>query len=139
MNYLDRIKWLNRARNNQKEIGELEREYRKARDQAERITARYSGSAGGGERDPHKFDRVAEYTDLIRDSEAELYRIKAEILTAINGLESQTYRRLLRLRYLGGYSWVNIALKMNYSEPAVYTIHRKAVRALDIPEDYSQL
>ena len=41
---------------------------------------------------------------------------------------------ILYLRYIGGKKWEQIAVKMGMEVSSVYRRHKRAVKALDIPE-----
>lgn len=139
MNNQDKKRWLARALDIQKLITDYEREYRSALDKARKITAGYSSSGGGGERDPHKFDKVAAYSERLTAAIGEQYLAKAEILNAIESLKDPIQQRVLTLHYLRGYSWVKVAKTMNYSERGVHYIHAKALQNIDITEHCSPL
>jgi len=48
----------------------------------------------------------------------------------IENLESETDKRLLKLRYLYGYTWDTVAEKMGYSIRQAYNLHNKALGKL---------
>lgn len=53
-----------------------------------------------------------------------------EISFFINQLDSFQERIVMQMRYLYFENWQDIALRLNYSEPAVYKIHGKALMHL---------
>lgn len=67
--------------------------------------------------------RVAEYTEKAR-----------EIERAIDAVEDGEYRDLLKYRYLNGWSWQRIARRMYVSEDWVWRLHRRALRAVRMPQ-----
>lgn len=135
----EKKEWLNRAIDIQGLITDYEQEYRKALEKARKTTAGYSSSGGGGERNPHKFDRVAEYSERLKAAIDDLYLEKTEILTAIESLKEPIQKRVLTLRYIRGYSWPKVAKVINYSERGVHYIHSQALQNLDIAEHCSPL
>ena len=67
--------------------------------------------------------RVAEYAARAR-----------EIERAIDAVEDGEYRDLLKYRYLNGWSWQRIARQMYVSEDWVWRLHRRALRAVRLPQ-----
>lgn len=57
-----------------------------------------------------------------------LHAIEAEI----DSIDNPTERRLLRLRYIDGYSWEAIARIMGYSEQYIYTMHGHALKKIRV-------
>lgn len=49
---------------------------------------------------------------------------------AIETLETETDKRLLKLRYLYGYTWDTVAEKMGYSIRQTYNLHNRALEKL---------
>ena len=70
---------------------------------------------------------VAVYEQNIKNRIGELYKIKNEILEAVNQVESATLRRLLIKRYIQNLTWE----KINYSyKHVVHILHPKALSAI---------
>ena len=67
--------------------------------------------------------RVAEYAEKAR-----------EIERVIDAVEDGQYRDLLKYRYLNGWSWQRIAKRMYVSEDWVWRLHRRALRAVRLPQ-----
>ena len=64
----------------------------------------------------------------------ECQRTCKEILSVMNQtVDIQDYE-ILYLRYIGGKKWEQIAIKMGMDVSRVYRRHKRAVKALDIPE-----
>lgn len=74
-----------------------------------------------------KFVCYAEYSKMIDDRVKELYKIKQEILQAINQVDNATYRTLLISRYINFKTWEQIAVDMNFCLRQVFRIHGKAL------------
>lgn len=58
-----------------------------------------------------------------------------DIVKRIDKLKNPIYRKVLRLKYVEGYSSIRIGIEMNYSERHVQRIHIKAleeIRKVDI-------
>ena len=57
-------------------------------------------------------------------------KIADAINDAIDGLEDSDQRRALRLRYLGGFSWEQVAMTMNRSVRTIHRLHGQALNEL---------
>lgn len=75
--------------------------------------------------------------ETLQDMEKELHRqmqdwrgVKQEVANVIEGVNKDSYRKVLTYRYLCGWDWVRIANRMNYSMDRVWHLHSDAVRAL---------
>lgn len=120
--------WLNRAQNIDLEIGRLLREKRKAWDRCLSITSRVNATCVSGTRDPHKYDKLVEYENLIDQKVDELYEVKQEIQKAIYKVDDGALRELLQRRYIDGERWETIASEMNYSyRHVIMYLHPKAL------------
>ena len=73
---------------------------------------------------------VAKIVDLEAEINADidaLVDLKRSIIAAIRGVPQPDHQVLLELRYLCGYSWVQIAERMGYSPRHVHTLHGQAL------------
>lgn len=120
-----------RARNIDREINELLREKEEVRDRVLKITQSYTGDTVQSTKDPHKFDRVVELEMEIDRHIDELVAVKTEILHGIAQLSDGRYREILRLRYLSGKTFEQIAVEMNYSWRHVCTLHGRALLKME--------
>lgn len=59
-------------------------------------------------------------------------KICSELYDKIEDLEDEQEKRLLKYRYIRGYTWDVIADKIGYSVRQVFNIHQKALRSLVI-------
>lgn len=123
--------WLMRARTLDREINSLLEEKQNVRDRILKITQSYTGNVVQATKDPHKFDRVVELELEIDRNIDELVRVKAEILNAISKLSDGRYREILRLRYLKGMTFEEIAVEMHYSWRHVCTLHGRALLRME--------
>lgn len=129
--------WLKRYGSLNNEIGSLLRERERWRALLMRITPAYKQGAQGS-MDPHSKDdvyaRITELTNQIDDAIDRLIDIRAEISAAIDQVPSDRQRVLLRLRYIEGKHWDDIAELMHYDIAAkkVYALHGHALLALKI-------
>lgn len=123
--------WLMRARTLDREINSLLEEKQNVRDRILKITQSYTGNVVQATKDPHKFDRVVELELEIDRNIDELVKVKAEILNAISKLPDGRYREILRLRYLKGMTFEQIAVEMHYSWRHVCTLHGRALLRME--------
>lgn len=123
--------WLSRATNIDKEIGRLLRERRAAWDRAVSVTSRLNANNVSGTKDPHKYDTLVAYENLIDQKVDELYAIKQEILSAIWGVNDATLREVLQRKYIEFQSLEQIAVGMNYSYRQVRRLHGKALTKIE--------
>ena len=127
--------WLSRATNIDKEIGRLLRERRAAWDRAVSVTSRLNANNISGTKDPHKYDALVAYENLIDAKVDELYAIKQEIVAAINNVQDSTLRALLTEKYINGKKWEQIAVDLNYSWRQIIRLHGRALQEITIPKD----
>lgn len=71
-----------------------------------------------------------ELREKYHENVARLCRRAAEIETAIELLNKPLQRRILRMKYIEGRSWVAIAQRVNYSESYVKTVHGFALHEI---------
>ena len=81
--------------------------------------------------------RVLEYEASVKAEIAELCRVKQMIREAIDAVEDARYRELLELRYIVGMRWEQIAVEMNYSFDRIKHMHGEALRAVNVPGEFS--
>ena len=124
--------WLNRARNIDKEINHLIQQRDEEWGRILSTTQKYKGDTVQSTKDPHKFDRLVEYEAEIDRQIDELLAVKTEITKAISKLTDGRYRDILRLRYLKGYTFEQIAVEMNYSWRHVCTLHGRALIRMEV-------
>lgn len=125
--------WLNRGYRLEREIRRLSNERVKA---YERIFER-GGNDGEKvqtsktNRTEELYARYLEYDEKLNKRIDELYRVKAEILTAVDAVEDSLLREILIARYINFQKWETIADMVGYDVRHVYRLHR---RALDMTE-----
>lgn len=87
--------------------------------------------SGGGDLSGY----VARLDDLVQKLRTQMYKkiqIRAEITERIDAMENETESLLLRLRYIHGLKWEEVAVTMDYSCRAVHKIHSKALEHFKI-------
>ncbi len=128
--------WLQRGRGLNREISALRSALAEARDRAQSTTVNYEGVVVSGSASPHRFDRLAELEDCIRERIDELTAIQREIVRATGRVRDSNRRTLLVLRYVRFKTWEQIAVEMQYSWSQVHRIHADALR--DVEEALSK-
>lgn len=124
--------WLNRARNIDKEINHLIQQRDEEWGRILSITQKYTGDTVQSTKDPHKFDRLVEYEAEIDRQIDELIRVKTEITKAICKLTDGRLRDILRLRYLKGLTFEEIAVEIKYSYKQTCRLHGRALIRMEV-------
>ena len=90
------------------------------------------------EHDPMAADvcTAVDATETLRTEKAKADAVLVEILRAIDSVQDEREKAVLTYRYIDGIAFSEIAAKMNYSEPAIFVSHGRALvkinRWLDI-------
>ena len=116
----------------------LQREIAELRQERERLEAGMLGApvsdgmprTGGGDPTGELAVTLAELDAMLTDRIRKAKSARMAIEEAIASLESRE-RRLLRLRYVDGRKWRQVAQMMGYSEVRVKQLHRKALQLLE--------
>lgn len=115
------------------EIERLEEEIERTRAKVESPAVQHLSHAPGGGRVPDRIaDLVAEIEGLIENLEQQYKTMSARrerIDRAISVLHERE-QRLIRLRYIDGKGWEQIAVDMNYSWRQVHNIHSEALKKI---------
>lgn len=83
-----------------------------------------------------KIIRYTAYTEQIDKRIDELYRIKQEIMEAINTVENSIYRNLLAARYINCKKWEQIAIDLGYDYyHVIKVLHPKSLAKIKIPHN----
>lgn len=70
-----------------------------------------------------------EQIDLLKEERLEKVRCYQKIERQISRMENEDEQEVLRLRYIKGLKWEEVALKMNYSWKQVHRIHSSALKS----------
>lgn len=68
-----------------------------------------------------------EQIDLLKEERLEKVRCYQKIERQISQMENEDEQEVLRLRYILGMKWEEVAVKMNYSWKWIHKIHRRAL------------
>lgn len=70
-----------------------------------------------------------EQIELLKEERLEKVRCYQGIESQIRQMENEDEQEVLRLRYIKGLKWEEVALKMNYSWKQVHRIHSSALKS----------
>lgn len=129
----EKKEYLRRYKAADDEINDLLREKERILSRLTRMTSSATGMPrGGGDKDPMT-NGVAKMIELEREIDSKvdkLVELRREIEAGIETVDSNTQRRLLKLRYIDGMTWERVAVEMDYSYMQVCRLHGKALNAL---------
>lgn len=101
------------------------------RSEATRITPVISDMPSGS----HVNDKIAlsveKLDECAKKLEKEAKRMQEamdNVQSVIDSVSNPTYRQVLTYRYINGYTWEQIAVKMNYTYRNITRLHGKALR-----------
>lgn len=123
--FLSRYRWLNA-----KIDSEIEQAQR-IRELASAVSSSCGGGSGGTS--DKVGNAVAKLVDLENDINCDIDKlvvIRHEIETTISCVEDEKLQTLLRLRYINGRTWEQIAVSMSYSYMQICRIHGAALAAV---------
>ena len=130
----DKIKYLKRYINLDREIDRKLEEVARLRAKLTRIMPIYSTEPKGGGSIRGKTESIiAKIVDLENEIDTDIDRlvaIREGIKTIIEAVEDDRERLLLQYRYLDGWTFEKIAVEMNYSWRQIHRLHSKALTNL---------
>ena len=130
----DKIKYLKRYINLDREIERKLEEIARLRSKLTRITQVLTAEPRGGGSIYGKTEGIlAKIVDLENEIDANIDRLVAirdGIKTIIEAVEDDRERLLLQYRYLDGWTFEKIAVEMNYSWRQIHRLHSKALTNL---------
>lgn len=137
MTYEEKKEWLRRyrkaARMERMKLDEVE-QYRTAAEHVTQVLSGMPGGAGDGQALPRAVERIMDAVQEANAQVMECQQIRKEIMdTMAQTVDMQDYG-ILYMRYIGGMKWEQIAVKMGMEVSSVYRRHKRAVKALDVPE-----
>ena len=122
--------WLWRARGIDRKLRALQEARDAEYERTVSIVSQLSGVTVSGTKDPHKYDRLAEFDDTIRRLSDELRAAKKELIEAIYRLEDHRYVDVLMYYYVNCMSLEQTAVKMSYSFPHIKRLRFEAINAI---------
>lgn len=135
MTYQEKVKFLKRYKQIDKEINQLLLEKREIFSLGTKITPTYSDmpkGTGASDKVQSTVEKLEEHERKIDVKIDDWYEAKLNIEKAIHTVESDTLRLLLRYRYINGWTWEKIAVEMNYAYRNVTRLHGKAINLIKI-------
>lgn len=78
------------------------------------------------------FDKLTQVRQMLMQFRYKKWFLYAEIYEKIENMGNETEKRVLRLKYLYGYSWERVSDEMGYSIRQTHNIHRKALANLKL-------
>lgn len=117
------------------EIRQIGVELREWRTRAVRMTVLYADLAKSGKvekRTQTAMEQIAQLEERLDRQVEELVKVRVEIGKIIGRLDSPEMRRLLKYRYIAGYTWAKVADEMGYSTRHVMRMHDNALRRLPL-------
>ena len=129
----EKIRYLRRYREGEQEIRQLERELEVWRSRAEKITPG-GGEGGGGRSDriQNAVGMLVELQEKLADQLAALARMREEIVREIDRVEELRLRQILRMRYIDGMKWEEIAVAQRIDYRWLLRLHGRALDRLTI-------
>lgn len=79
-----------------------------------------------------KINRILEVQEIIKEKEAELKRLQANLYLEINRLTNANEKILLQARYILNETWEQIAERLGYSVRQVHRVHSSALENFKI-------
>ena len=130
----DKKQWLGRYLSLKREIVALDRERERIMSLGTKITPTYSDMPHGGsgeDKIQSAVDNLVGIAEQMDSKAADMMRALVEIEAAIENMPQENLRELLRLRYICGESFEEIAVKMNYSWRQIIRLHGDALTVLN--------
>ena len=132
-------RWLIRYRDIDDEIDELLDERRRWMEVATKITATGGDGMPGGGSERGALEnaaiKCADISAQIDSKISEMVMVRREIRKSISHVRDHRYRRLLRLHYISGMTFEEVADKMHYTVRWILKMHGQALAAVRINED----
>lgn len=130
----EKKQYLNRYVQSKNRYNAISEEMLRIRSEACRVSPVLSEMPSGGNQTGTKIERAIEQLDAcandLEKEALEMRRLMQEVKAAINTIPDETLKQLLELRYINGYTWEQIAVKMYYSYQWVCELHGKALNRL---------
>ena len=110
----------------------LKRSIEAAYDRAYSCTARIkpvtvSGGNGAYDRMAEDVAKIADETELLRETLGDVSAALADVLRAIEAVPDEMQKTVLTLRYVEGLDWISISEKIQYEERMTFILHGRAL------------
>ena len=127
--------FLNQYLNAEKEIGIKLDQISRLRELSTKITQTLTPDKVKSNSENRLESSVSKIVDIEREigtSIDQLERIRLQVESVINSVPNVNQRNVLRLRYISGMKWEQIAAKLNYDYRWVLRLHGKALNKIAI-------
>lgn len=135
----EKKQYLRRYRDIDDDIAQLLEERAVWMARATKITQSAEGMSGGGGAERGAMEsaalKIAEISSEIDERIGRAAVMRREIRECISRVGDQRYRRLLRLHYINGYTFEEVADRMHYTWRWVVKLHGRALEQLHPKED----
>lgn len=131
----EKVKFLKRYKQIDKEINQLLLEKREIFSLGTKITPTYSNMpkcTGTSDKVQSTIEKLEAQENKINQKVDLLYKVKEDIEKALYTVKDDTLRVLLRYRYINGLTWEKIAVNMHYTYQWVCKLHGEALRKLRV-------
>lgn len=131
--------FLNQYRNAEREIAIKMDEIIRLREMATKVTQVLTPDKVKGGMENRREESIAKIVDMEKEIGASidnLKKIREQVERAINAIPNANQRDVLRLRYLNGMKWEQIAVKLNYDYRWVLRLHGMALHVIAIESHY---
>lgn len=122
----------------------IDRQVDEATERAERVRARLEAGRmssltgmprGGGADWTETADRLIELERVVNARTRELVRWKLAAIDAIRAIEEPRLAEVLELYYIDGFTWEQVAQRMDLDKRWVFRLHGKALQKIEVPEE----
>ena len=127
--------FLNQYLNAEKEIGIKLAQIARLRELSTKITQTLTPDKVKSNSENRLESSVSKIVDIEREIGAsidQLERTRLQVESVINSVPNVNQRNVLRLRYISGMKWEQIAVKLNYDYRWVLRLHGKALNKIAI-------
>lgn len=123
--------FLNQYRNAEREIAIKMDEIIRLREMATKVTQVLTPDKVKGGMENRREESIAKIVDMEKEIGAsidDLKKIREQVERAINAIPNANQRDVLRLRYLNGKTWEQIAVQLEFSYQWVCKLHGRALQ-----------
>ena len=129
--------FLRRAREVDRRVDEAQERAERLREKLEagRMSSLTGMPRGGGADWTETVDRLIELEQKVNAQTRELVRWKLMAIDAIDAVEEARLREVLELYYIDGFTWEQVAQRMELDPRWVFRLHGKALLRVKVPEE----
>lgn len=129
--------FLRRARSVDRRVDEAQERVKRLRARLEsgRMSQITGMPRGGGADWTETADKLIELEQKVNAQTRELVRWKRMAIDAIDAVEEARLREVLELYYIDGFTWEQVAKRMELDPRWVFRLHGKALLRVKVPEE----